>query len=326
MQKDTYYGNIVQKESIRRLSETDPTDQTDQDGTMSISEDYETYVARQKKHFDAIETTGTRTDTPAPITTTPTSRSGGGYHFLQPLYADLVLEMESVFAEFVEPSRKLMQYAEKMVTDKKGDLCHCNIVSFNNCMIRIPGSYNSKYIEFDDMRKIVNISSESEVKIVQRWDGCRANFRWLLKDYWIYLIQERNNEILKRTHDEQKRLKFERGYPNYIIDNQQTSKIDWIESLYAKPLDDFRKYCIWRIFTPYLMNVRKLSRSDVFNRIMNWLDRCSSECRHLDFRPQQKINESLDRVKKYRPVSKERLKIENEPLYLRLKTEGIYYE
>jgi methylase of polypeptide subunit release factors len=37
----------------------------------------------------------------------------------------------------------------------------------------------------------------------------------------------------------------------------------------------------------------------------------------------QKINDSLDSVKKYRPVSKERLKIENKPLYLRLKTEGI---
>lgn len=30
--------------------------------------------------------------------------SGSGYHFLQPIYSDIVLEMESVFAEFVEPS------------------------------------------------------------------------------------------------------------------------------------------------------------------------------------------------------------------------------
>ncbi len=50
--------------------------------------------------------------------------------------------MESVFAGFVEPSRKLMQYAEKLVTDNKGDPVHYNTVSFNNCMIRIPASYN----------------------------------------------------------------------------------------------------------------------------------------------------------------------------------------
>ncbi|MFZ0513020.1 MAG: hypothetical protein WAM14_15535 [Candidatus Nitrosopolaris sp.] len=250
--------------------------------------------------------------------------SGGGNHFLQPLYADVLLETESVFSEFAEPSRKLMQYAEKIVTDNKGDPCHCNTVSFNNCMIRIPGSYNSKYIQFDNMGKVVNIPSESEVKIVQRWDDYRPNIRWLLKDYWIYLIQERNNELLKRTRDEQKRLKFERGYCNRITVEQQTTRIDWIESLYAKSLDDFRKYCTWRIFTPYFMNVRTLSRTDVFNLIMNWLDRCSSECRRLDFNPRQKVNDSLDSVKKYRPVSKDRLKIENEPLYLRLKEEGIF--
>jgi hypothetical protein len=93
--------------------------------------------------------------------------SGGGNHFLQPLYADIILETESVFAEFVEPSRKLMQYAEKLVTYNKGDPCHCNTVSFNNCMIRIPGSYNTKYIQFIEC-KVVNISAESEVRIVQR--------------------------------------------------------------------------------------------------------------------------------------------------------------
>jgi hypothetical protein len=56
---------------------------------------------------------------------------------------------------------------------------------------------------------------------------------------------------------------------------------------------------------------------------MNWLDRCSSEYKRLDFRPRQKINDSLDSVEKNRPVSKERLKIENQPLYLLLKKEGI---
>jgi hypothetical protein len=248
--------------------------------------------------------------------------SGRGYHFLQPMYADMALETESVFAEFSEPSRKLMQYAEKLVTDNKADPSHCNTVSFNNCMIRIPGSFNSKYIQFNDKGEAVNIPPQSEVRIIQRWDGYRPNIRWILKDHWIYLIQERNNEVLKGIRNEQKRLRFERRYPDHTND-RETSRIGWIESLYAKPLDDFRKYCIWRIFAPYFINVRRLSRSDVFNLIVNWLDRCSSECKRLDFRPRQKINDSLNRVKKYRPVSKERLKIENEPLYLRLKTEGI---
>jgi hypothetical protein len=252
--------------------------------------------------------------------------SGGGYHLLQPLYADIVLEMESVFAEFVElqPSRELMRYAEKLVTDNKADPVHCNTVSFANCMIRIPGSYNSKYVQFDkDKGKVVDTPPQSEVKIVQPWDGYRSNIRWLLEGHWIYLIQKRNDEISRRLHDEQKRLRFEWKYPNRIIDSQQTSKIDWIESLYAKSLDDFRKYCPTFIFIPYFVNVRRLSRSEAFNLVMNWLDRCSVEGKRLDFNPRQKIKGSLDSVKKYRPVSKDKLKIRNEPLYLRLITGGI---
>ena len=70
------------------------------------------------------------------------------------------------------------------------------------------------------MGKVVNISPEAEVKIVHRWDGYRPNIKWLLNDYWLYLIQERNNEALKTMQDEQKRLRFERKYANNRISNQ----------------------------------------------------------------------------------------------------------
>src|SRR5581483_2507234 len=136
--------------------------------------------------------------------------SGGGYHFLQPLDADIILEEESVFMEFTEPSRKLMHYAEKLVTSNKADSCHSNTVSFGNCMIRIPGSYNSKYVKLSEEERVVNIPPKSEVRIIQIWDGYRPNIRWLLKDYWIYLIQERNNEALSRLQDERSRLRSDR--------------------------------------------------------------------------------------------------------------------
>jgi len=38
----------------------------------------------------------------------------GNVHILQPLEADVILEMESIFAKFHEPSRGLMRYAEKL--------------------------------------------------------------------------------------------------------------------------------------------------------------------------------------------------------------------
>jgi hypothetical protein len=65
--------------------------------------------------------------------------SGGGYHLLQPLDADIVLETQSIFTKFKAPSRKLMSYAENLMTDGKADSVHRGTVSFGNCMIRIPG-------------------------------------------------------------------------------------------------------------------------------------------------------------------------------------------
>ena len=246
--------------------------------------------------------------------------TGGGNHLLQPLDADIVLETESVFAEFAEPSRKLMQYAEKLLTDNKCDPCHCNTVSFNNCMIRIPVSYNSKYVEFDN-GEVVNIPPKSEVSIVLRRDSYKPNIRWLLRGLWDYLIQERNNEALSRLHDEQKRLRFESKYPNRC--RQQTSgKIDWIESLYTKPLDDFRKYCIWRVFAPYFINVKGLSRLETFSKISSWLNRCNSVSR-LGFDPTQKINYELDHVANYRPIRQHQLKDGNPELYTLLEKEGV---
>jgi non-catalytic primase subunit PriX-like protein len=119
-------------------------------------------------------------------------------------------------------------------------------------------------------------------------------------------------------------LRFEIKYKDNLNANPQNiTEIDWIESLYKKSLDDFRKYCTWRIFIPYFINVKKLSRSQVFNLVNGWLNKCNSECKRLDFNSKQKINDSLNNVKKYRPVSKDRLKIEDEPLYFRLKKEGI---
>jgi len=88
------------------------------------------------------------------------------------------------------------------------------------------------------------------------------------------------------------------------------------------PLNDFRKYYIWRVFEPYFINVKGLSIQETFNAIKSWLDKCNSVYR-LDFNPKQKIDAALDRVGNYYPVTRDKLKEENDLLYLRLKTEGI---
>jgi len=150
---------------------------------------------------------------------------------------------------------------------------------------------------------------------VQPWDGYR------LEDYWVYLIQEKSNEKLERLRDDKKRIWLDIKYPNRR--HRQTSgKIDWIESLYTKPLDDFRKYCITFVFAPYFINIKGLPQSEAFNLIKDWLDRCNF-LRSLDFNARQRIDYALKTVRRYRPMSLHKLKLEMPLLYTRLRNEGI---
>jgi hypothetical protein len=120
--------------------------------------------------------------------------SGNGYHIYLPIKA-FILELESVFADFEQPSKKFLRFAEQFLSDNKADPCHSNNLSFKNRMLRIPGSHNSKCVERNN-----NISdSTTEVRIIQNWDGNRPAINWVLRDFRRYLIQEKiNNAIDKR--------------------------------------------------------------------------------------------------------------------------------
>jgi len=139
--------------------------------------------------------------------------TGGGYHLLQSLDADIVLDMQNLFKEFIDfkPSRELMRYAEMCLTDGKADPVHNKTVSFGNCMIRIPNSYNSKYVEKN---------AQSRVSIVQLSNGYKPNIRYLLEGLWEHLIQLRNNEILERA-------RFEMKHPYDVSETPSQSFDGW---------------------------------------------------------------------------------------------------
>ena len=85
--------------------------------------------------------------------------TGGGYHIYQPVRG-FVLEEIDRFACFIDPNKKdltsrFMQFAEDYFTNRKSDPQHRP--SVRSCLIRIPGTINSKY--------------NQEVTIVQKWDG-----------------------------------------------------------------------------------------------------------------------------------------------------------
>ncbi|MGA7898980.1 MAG: DNA primase noncatalytic subunit PriX [Nitrososphaeraceae archaeon] len=92
--------------------------------------------------------------------------------------------------------------------------------------------------------------------------------------------------------------------------------ISWIEKLLQTPLDDYRKFVVWRILSPYLINIRKYSADESYEVIKNWLDKCS-QLRSLDFNPNYTIKYNINSARRsgYLPISLEKLKTENAYLY-----------
>ena len=120
--------------------------------------------------------------------------TGNGYHIYLPVTA-FILELESLFADFENPSRKFIRWAEQFLTNNKADPCHSNSLSIRNCMLRVPGSFNSKLAELNENGKIVNIPQLAEVKIIQKWNGVRPSIKPLLSEFYIYLADTKIKEI-----------------------------------------------------------------------------------------------------------------------------------
>ena len=98
--------------------------------------------------------------------------------------------------------------------------------------------------------------------------------------------------------------------------NEGINKIKWIEKgLLGNSLLDHRKYVIWRILSPYLLNVKKLPKEESYSVMKDWLDKCN-QLKRLDFNAKIKINEGLKGAGKgYFPISLGKLKEENKALY-----------
>jgi hypothetical protein len=98
-----------------------------------------------------------------------------------------VLEEESLFTKFEQPSRRFIQFAEAYLSNKKSDPCHSFTMSFKNCMLRVPGSFNAK-------SDIIE-----EVKVLERWNGIRPSIKPLLFDFYLYL-QDLRLKKLQNKH------------------------------------------------------------------------------------------------------------------------------
>jgi Primase X len=234
--------------------------------------------------------------------------SGNGCHVYQPVDA-FVLEQENPFSEYGHPSKEFLKFAELYLTNYKSDPSHHP--SFKSCMIRIPGSHNSKCIE----RNNNGIPDEStEVKIMQRWDRHRPKINLLLGSFYAYLVDQKFKEI-----EQQQKQRFSKYSSRSTNITSNAVIISWIEKLLQTPIEDHRKNTVALILAPYLVNIKKLPCTESYDIIKGWLNKCNS-LRKLDsgFNSNYRIKHALENAIKtgYRPMRLENLKKRNMlPLY-----------
>jgi hypothetical protein len=251
--------------------------------------------------------------------------SGNGYHIYQPIISPL-LELESQFARFDRPSTELLRYAENRFTNGKTDPCHNPTVK--SCMVRVPGSINSK--------------NGQQVQIIQRWNSVRPKINPILFDFYIYLASKKLVERQQQLKRKQRQLQLQKhqyhnkaklfsglrqqnnsvsNNNNNYSNNKATNMTSWIERLLLdKGLKDYRKYAITFILAPYFINVKNSTYGESFNAIQGWLsDKCmplrplDSPMRDFD----RRIKDSLEScIKKgWKPPSLDKLKLRNKELY-----------
>ncbi len=237
--------------------------------------------------------------------------TGNGYHIYQPLDG-IIFEKEQIFYDFLPFSNgkdlttEFMRFAEKFFSWGKADPKHRP--SINNCLLRLPGTLNSK--------------NGKTVKIIKRWDGNLPNIRYLASDFFDYLIDKRNEHMKQMKIDKRKKLKFNHSNSNET-NHFPTKNIEWNERLLEIPLEDYRKYCMWRILCPYLSNVRILSAVETTIILDKWLEKCDN-LRKTDFNHRLIIKNDLRAVKAYFPTSKDKLKKDLLELYSIMKAKNIF--
>jgi Primase X len=224
--------------------------------------------------------------------------TGNGYHIYQPV-SGFILEEYETFYEFIKYFDKdltsmFIQFAEEYFTDYTADRLHNPTVK--SCLVRIPASLNSK---------CVMKGQDAEVKIIQKWDGSRPPIKPLLRPFRIWLTQKRIEDL--------KNVKFQMTVSK---SHKPTNTIKWIEKgILDQSFSDHRKYIIWRILSPYLLNVKKSPKEEAYSVMKEWLDKCDKS-EKLNFNPKVKIRDGLNGASKgYFPISMEKLKEENRYLY-----------
>lgn len=183
-------------------------------------------------------------------------QTGNGYHIYQPIDG-IIFEEHKQFYDFLpyldgkDLTTEFMRFAEKTISEGKADQGHNP--SINNCMVRVPGTFNSK--------------NGKQVTIEQRWDGVRPPIQ-LKGEFFQYLIQKRIDKIKERK-------KFSESKKRYSSSGNTVSpKIGWIEKLLQTPIEDYRKISVSLIIVPYLLLLRNWDEGTICDITKDWIQAC----------------------------------------------------
>ena len=179
--------------------------------------------------------------------------SGNGHH----IYIVLDVRPLELIGELKElsdkPSEQFLRFAESTFTKNKKDSQHNP--SFKSCMLRIPGTYNSK---------------NGEVKIIQKFDtnNIPTIDNNLLREFRLFLA---DNDIRRKNDHRQKYDSLK-----YNGDSNSISKCyQWIEDKLLKtPIPDYRKITIDLLLVPFFIVIKKMTLNETFNLTKEYLIRC----------------------------------------------------
>ncbi len=240
--------------------------------------------------------------------------TGGGYHVYQPVHFEEMLTSKTFNTYACELNQNLtnlfMKFSQSYFSNGKADLNHNP--TLKSCLLRIPGTINSKYGNIITLiqkwnRKPIQLDKINDIK--------DKGFNHILRIFEDWLIQLKINNRIEEIKISIKKKTFHRS---------NNGEIRWIERLLNTPLDDYRHYCLWRIIIPYLVNIKGISNYELlFNMLSRWLAECNN-LRSLSFNPNSNIKSIMKSVRNYSPISLAKLKYENKILYDKLKSYGCF--
>ena len=187
--------------------------------------------------------------------------SGNGYHIIIPVSAPEALEQYKDFQAYArQPSDEFLRFAKDYLSLGKAD--NQNNPAFKSCLLRVPYTFNSKYL-YD--------KADPEVKIIHPFSDTLSlpNIDNLLIEFQTYLADKKLNL------DFQRRNKSKQNQINMECNTIECNTICYVEKLLSIGIADHRKFAISLILAPYFVNVQHLKENDSFDKIKVWILKCN---------------------------------------------------